>query len=350
MRQHLFALACALMVSGCATDSLLWQRYTENDFPARVHSVETRLGNVLDAKNELTYGSWTISFGEGNPYASYNCPQDASCAIIISNLRCEHSAGGHAPCELKLYHNATCKLVIPETGEAIEIRCPVAVSLEPKSKGDKDKTNIALLEKQGAASPEEGTVVPSKKAEGQYLPRGLVLGLRAGVAIPTQKVLDNLGNGTSVGPLVNFEALYALREWVRVGVMFEWHRHDINLWGPQFGTLNIFSLLPTVEFRPTHKWMRDQGFEWFIPYASLGTGINFHSFSNATLLGNEPVSFSDTFALRLASGVDFPITSQWAFNTEVAWNRDSGSYKRSGAEADFNASTLNVLIGLRVQF
>jgi len=350
MRRYLSAFACALMVSGCATGSLLWQRHTENDFPAQVHSVNTQLGNALDAKHRLTYGSWTVRFGEGQPYASYNCPQNTNCEIIISNLRCDDSAGGSASCELKLYDNATCKLVIAETREAFEILCPRDVSLEPKSKGDKDQTNNAPPQKQGAASPEEGTVVASKEEEGQYIPRGLVLGLRTGVAIPTQKVLENLGNDTSVGPLVNFEALYALREWVRVGIMFEWHRHNINLGVPQFGTLNIFSLLPTVEFRPTREAMRDRGFEWFIPYASLGTGINLHSFSNAARLGNAPVSFFNTFALRLASGFDFPITSHLAFNTEVAWNRDSGSYKLRGAEADFNASSLNFLIGLRVQF
>ena len=350
MRRYLAACACALMVSGCATDSLLWQRHTEHDFPAQVHSVKTRLGNVLDAKHRLAYGSWTVSFGEGQPYASYHCPQNTNCEIIISNLRCDRSTGGSASCELKLYDNATCKLVIPETREAIEILCPLDVALEPKSQGDKDQTNNAPPHKQETAAPEKSTVVAPKEAEGQYLPRGLVLGLRTGAAIPTSKVLENVANHTSVGPLVNVEALYALREWVRVGIMFEWHRHSIDLRGPHFGTLNIFSLLPTVEFRPTREAMRERGLEWIIPYASLGTGINVHSFSNGVRLGNAPVSFSNTFALRLASGLDFPITSHLALNTEVAWNRDSGSYKRSGAEADFNASSLNFLIGLRAQF
>lgn len=350
MQRYLSAFACALMVSGCATDSFLWQHRTENDFPAQVRSVTSRLGNVLDANSELTYGSWTVRFGKGKPYASYNCSQNTNCEIKISNLRCDNFAGGSASCELKLYDNATCKLVIPETREAFEIFCPLDVALEPKSQGDKDQTNNAPPQKQGAASPEKGTVVAPNEAEGQYIPRGLVLGLRTGVAITTNKVLENLANHTSVGPLVNFEALYALREWVRVGMMFEWDRHTIDLRGPHFGTLNTFSFLPTVEFRPTHEAMRDLGFAWFIPYASLGTGINVHSFSNALRLGNAPVSFSNTFALRLASGLDFPITSHLAFNTEAAWNRDIGSYKLSGAEADFNASSLNFLIGLRAQF
>jgi hypothetical protein len=349
MRRCLFAFACGLMVFGCTTDSFLWQRYTENDFPAQVQSVTTNLGGIVDAKNRVTYGSWTVGFGEGKPYASYNCSLYAICEIIISNLRCDHPAGASVPCELKLKNDATCKLVIPERQEAFPIGCPLFVALE-KSKGDKDKSDIALPEKQKAPLPKEGAVVAAKETESRYLPRGLVLGLRAGVAIPTQTVLENLSNDTNVGPLVNVEALYALREWVRVGLMFEWHQHDINLQGPQFGTLNTFSLLPTVEFRPTREAMRDRRIEWFIPYASLGTGINFHSFSNAPPLGNRPVSFSDTFALRLAGGLDFPLTSQLALNTEVAWNRDSGTYKLSGAEADFNASSLNLLIGLRVQF
>ena len=367
MWRYLFAFACGLMVFGCATGSLLWQRYTENDFPAQVHSIATALGGIVDAKNKVTYGPWTVSFGESKPYASYNCSLDSICEISISNLRCEHAAGGSVPCELKLKKDATCKLVIPEKQEELPIGCPLVVALGPKIKGDKDKSDIALLEKQKAPSPkegavvapkeeqkapspEEGAVVAPKKAEGQYLPSGLVLGLRAGVAIPTQTVLENLGNSTSVGPLVNVEALYALREWVRVGIMFEWHQHDINLGGTQFGTLNIFSLLPTVELRPTREMMRDRGIKWFIPYASLGTGLNINSFSNAARLGNTPVSFSNTFALRVASGLDFPLTSRWAVNTELAWNRDSGSFTLRGAGADFNASTLNLLIGLRLQF
>ena len=75
-------------------------------------------------------------------------------------------------------------------------------------------------------------------------PMGLILGLRAGAAFPTEKVLKNTGNGTSVGPLVNAEALYALREWVRVGMMLEWHQHRslINLFGARScrGTLASF--------------------------------------------------------------------------------------------------------------
>jgi hypothetical protein len=87
--------------------------------------------------------------------------------------------------------------------------------------------------------------------------------------------------------LVNGEVLYALREWIRIGMMLEWHQHGINLHGPKLGTLGVFSILPTVEFRPD-RWTRERlGWESFvneelrlkslIPYVSLGLGANAHS-------------------------------------------------------------------------
>ncbi len=191
-------------------------------------------------------------------------------------------------------------------------------------------------------------------------PMGLILGLRAGAAFPTQKVLENTGNSTSVGPLVNAEALYALREWVRVGMMLEWHQHNIRLWGPKLGTLDVFSILPTVEFRPDRKMRESLGWDKFvnyglglkslIPYASLSAGANVHSFSNSDEVTDRAESFSSTFALRVATGFDIALDSKWAFNTELAWNRDSGTYKFNGVDADFNASSLNLFMGVRVQF
>jgi hypothetical protein len=161
MLQHLAGFACALMVLGCATDSLLWQRFTEKDFPARVDSVMTRFGDSLDTEHTLTYGPWKVGFGKDKPNAFYNCPQDSICYIVISNLRCDHFTSGSAPCELKLYDDATCKLVIPKRLESFRIGCPLDVSLEPKSKGDKDKANTTRPPKQGAADSSARGRLPS---------------------------------------------------------------------------------------------------------------------------------------------------------------------------------------------
>ena len=133
-------------------------------------------------------------------------------------------------------------------------------------------------------------------------------------------------------------------------MMLEWHQYDINSGAAEVGTLNTFSLLPAVEFRPTREIMRNVGFEWLIPYASLATGVNLHSFSNSARLGGQPVSFPSTFAFRVAGGLDFPITSNLAVNGEVAWKKDSGTFDRNGLDNNFNASPLMFLFGLRAHF
>ena len=123
-------VACAVLMMGCATEPLLWQRYTQNDFPARVRSITTALGNVLDANRGLKYGSWTVSFGKGIPYAFYKCPRINECEILITNLKCEAS-DGRVPCQLKLHakDRPACELIVPER-ETIGILCPHDVLLE----------------------------------------------------------------------------------------------------------------------------------------------------------------------------------------------------------------------------
>lgn len=133
-------------------------------------------------------------------------------------------------------------------------------------------------------------------------------------------------------------------------MMLEWHQHSINLWGPKLGTLNVISILPTVELRPSLDTRENLGLELFIPYASLGLGVNVHSFSNSNEVPDKAESFSTTFAMRVAAGFDIPISSRWAFNTELAWNRDKGTYQFNGQGADFNASSFNLLLGVRAQF
>ena len=114
MRRHFYALACALLVSGCATKSHEWQQHTEDEFPTRVNWIISQVGNVLDAKRGLRYGTWTVTSDKGGPLATYQCPQGGICEINISNLQCQQATGGQTACELVLYKNAICELVVPE--------------------------------------------------------------------------------------------------------------------------------------------------------------------------------------------------------------------------------------------
>ncbi|HEX6950721.1 MAG TPA: hypothetical protein VF127_14055, partial [Nitrospira sp.] len=87
MRPRILHVACLLLIAGCASESRDWQQRTEKDFPAGVSSIITQLGNVLDENSGLGYGSWTVTFGEGGPYATYLCPKGSVCEIKITNLQ-----------------------------------------------------------------------------------------------------------------------------------------------------------------------------------------------------------------------------------------------------------------------
>jgi hypothetical protein len=174
--------------------------------------------------------------------------------------------------------------------------------------------------------------------------------LRAGVAIPTQKVLKNVDNSTGIASVFNTDANYALKEWLRVGAMYEWHEHTITMGGSKFGNLTINSLLATVELRVPRAKLRAHGLTWLTPYASLGAGANIHMFKEHREAGTNTASFPTTWAVRVATGVDFPLTDHLAFNTEVAWNRDGGTYQFNGTDASFNASTFNIIGGIRLRY
>ena len=238
--QRLCALACALLISGCATKSLEWQRHTEDEFPTRVNWIISQVGNVLDAKRGLRYGTWTVTSGEGGPYANYQCPQGGICEINISNLQCQQSTGGPASCELILYKNAICELVIPEKRETLEIGCPIEVALKPKGKGEtaspeeaaaaaaaavaaaatakgaQEAAGVAPTAPKGAqeaagaaptapkgaeeaaaitpateakgAASQAATAATREQAKGQSVAGNFVFGLRAGLVVPTQQI------------------------------------------------------------------------------------------------------------------------------------------------------------------
>lgn len=196
-----------------------------------------------------------------------------------------------------------------------------------------------------------GVMAVGEEQKGVSHPLGWVFGFRAGIAIPTQKNIENFGNSTSIGPLINVEGLYAFKEWLRAGLMVEWHQHTIKQWGPEFGTLNTVSILPTIEFRPPRAFLEGRGLKAVIPYGSLGLGINTNSFSKGSNLpSTASVSFDNTLAFRIGGGLDIPITSKLALNGELAWNHNSGDFQLNNTTGSFNASTLNLMVGVRAQF
>ena len=179
--------------------------------------------------------------------------------------------------------------------------------------------------------------------EGQANEGKWTLGARTGFNIPTQSWADD--TKTSIGPTpINLQAMYGISKWIRLGFMMEWERRSIDSRNPSFdlGTLNTVSLLPTVEFRPGH-------FSGITPYLSTSIGVNVNSFSeddNAV-----KISQANTFAYRLAGGLDFPLTHNLMLNTEAAWKRNRGGLEINNRDAgSVDASTISLLVGVRYTF
>ena len=188
------------------------------------------------------------------------------------------------------------------------------------------------------------------KAEGWKMEHGgiepgkVVLGMRAGFAPVTQTVSE--GTSTDVGPLVNFQAMYSLNNWLLAGMMLEWERHSMSVEGPNIdlGHQDTVSVLPTVEIRPVK-------FGQLIPYANMSFGVNVNSFGESSAIRGITISPSNNFAWRLGWGADYMLTKQFALNTEMAYKRNDGHATINGDRVnDWNASSFGFLFGVKMFF
>ncbi|MFZ3014771.1 MAG: outer membrane beta-barrel protein [Nitrospira sp.] len=149
-------------------------------------------------------------------------------------------------------------------------------------------------------------------------------GFRVGPSFTTQS-----SGVSTVGPLVNFQGMYGLNKWFRVGMMVEWERHGVDAGS---GAVNTVSILPlNLEYRPGH-------FGPFVPYVTTGIGVNINT-----------RDVSDTVAWRVGGGIDYALSNLMAgapkglmLNMETAWKRNS--------PGGSDASTMGLLFGVRHTF
>ncbi len=149
-------------------------------------------------------------------------------------------------------------------------------------------------------------------------------GFRVGPSFMTQS-----SGLSTTGPLLNFQGMYGLNRWFRVGMMLEWQNHGVDAGS---GSVNTVRLLPVnLEYRPGR-------FGNLIPYLTTGIGVNINT-----------KNVSDAFAWRLGGGLDYAVTnwfpnapSGMMFNVEAVWNRNHPS----GGDI----STMGLLFGVRHTF
>lgn len=151
----------------------------------------------------------------------------------------------------------------------------------------------------------------------------ITAGFRVGPSFVTQS-----SGVSTVGPLINFQGMYDLNKWFRIGMILEWQRHGVDVGS---GGVNTISILPVnLEYRPGH-------FGPFIPYLTTGIGVNVNTHD-----------VPNSFAWRVGGGIDYALTNLVStapkglmLNVETAW-------KRNHASGDL--STIGLLFGVRHTF
>ncbi|WP_173048338.1 outer membrane beta-barrel protein [Nitrospira sp. KM1] len=191
----------------------------------------------------------------------------------------------------------------------------------------------------------------SWKHEGTAPEGRMTVGFRAGLSLLTQEVVD--GTDSSVGPALNFQAMYGVNKWINIGAMLTWERHSVDLERPKadLASVNTVTLLPLyAEFRPGH-------FGKLQPYVGTGIGVNINSTSEADAFKRQNITLSpgNTFAWRVAGGLDYALTQHFLLNTEFAVNRNRGTLetKQGSTVTDrsaFDASSMNILFGVKYIF
>ena len=174
-----------------------------------------------------------------------------------------------------------------------------------------------------------GLSQPDTSEAAEWVPEGMAeegritAGFRVGPSFATQDT-----GVSTVGPLINFQGMYEINRWFRIGMILEWQRHGVDVGS---GGVNTVSILPVnLEYRPGH-------FGPFVPYVTTGIGVNINMHD-----------VSDSFAWRVGGGIDYAVTNLVStapkglmLNIETAW-------KRNHANGDL--STMGLLFGVRHTF
>lgn len=169
-------------------------------------------------------------------------------------------------------------------------------------------------------------------------------GLNTGLTLLTQEA--TVASDSSIGPVVNLQVSYGLNSVLSAGFLFEWENRSFDQENPDIdlGTLHTISLMPMAIWH-------FGSYGDVSPYLSTALGVNVNTFDEDKNIPE--FDFDNTFAWRLAGGVNFPlemITKDLMLNGEIAWKRNRGGIEQGNAEGNFDASSLNFLVGVRYTF
>lgn len=189
------------------------------------------------------------------------------------------------------------------------------------------------------ASAEEG--LPATEVAEVPADTHWVFSIRGGVVKGTQ---DHVSNGSpSLGGAGSLQLLYQFNPHFRVGVTVDGQQQALDVKGGQgkFGDLFTVAVMPTIEMRPVLTTIA-------VPYLSVGLGMNLNMFSAES--GVPSLEYNNTFAARIAGGIDVPLAAHWSLNTEVAWRLNKGEWTQLGFSGRYDATAVLGLVGIRYHF
>ncbi len=195
-------------------------------------------------------------------------------------------------------------------------------------------------------------VIPA--ADAQNVQGKWGFGIRAGASFLTQDIAEDVffpgvtleGN---TGPLVSGNISYGLHENFSAGLNLEWETHSTDL---TFLGIDLFSVgdTQTISIMPFVEARAPMGS--FVPYGTLGIGVNINSFDEDDIIAPTKVDPDSTFALKIGGGADYFLSNAFALNAELGWklNKGDATITEPGfpdLTGDFNTSTFSFIAGIR---
>ncbi len=194
-------------------------------------------------------------------------------------------------------------------------------------------------------------VIPA--ADAQNVQGKWGFGIRAGGSFLTQDIAEDVAivgdtlEGDA-GPLVSGTISYGLHKNFSAGLNVEWEKHstDLSFLGLDIGVgdTQTISIMPFVEARAPMGS--------FVPYGTLGIGVNINSFDEDAILAPVEDKPDNTFALKVGAGADYFFSEEFALNGEFGWKLNKGDATITDPccpdeTGDFNTSAFSFIAGIR---
>lgn len=129
------ALAVLFAVSWPQTEAAAQDWTRESNYPSRVAAIRYENGAAITGSSSVTFGAWSISFGNALPVATHGyADEDQEVPYIqITGLVCSNSVTGKDACKMGVFFRKHYCRIDGEGDKkgpgGLQIKCPAALEL-----------------------------------------------------------------------------------------------------------------------------------------------------------------------------------------------------------------------------